>query len=385
MLTELLCRIFIKNPDAPDARGRYGTLAGIVGIVVNVLLFIGKFIVGTLTYSISVIADAMNNLSDAGSSVISFISFRISAKPADRKHPFGHARIEYIASMAVSFSVLLVGYQLFRDSLDKIINGGETEKSGVVAIAVLAVSILCKLWLCLFNRKLGKKISSGVMQATAADSLSDALSTSAVLLAALIYRFTDIDLDAYMGIAVSVVIFVSGIGIFREATDSILGTAPDPDIVDKVKAIIFSHPEALGIHDMVIHNYGPGRCFISSHVEVDGEKDIYASHDVVDNIEKELEQELGFQCVIHLDPIAANDPMTIELREKVLAAIRKIDERLNLHDFRFVPGNTHSNLIFDVVAPFELKKTDEEIVNEVEKIIRELNPKYFSVVTLDRQ
>ena len=387
-MTDLLCKIFVKdyeNTGNPAVRMRYGAMAGVVGIIINFLLFLGKIIIGTLTASIAITADAVNNLSDAGSSVISLVSFRISSKPADREHPFGHARIEYIASMIVSFLILFIGVTLMKDSAKKIFFGGEKTDPSIAAMVVLALSILGKLWLFLFNRKLGNRINSSVMKATAADSLSDALSTFAVLVATVIYRLTDVELDAYMGIAVAVLIIRAGIGVFREALDSILGTAPEPETVERIKQIIFSHPEAVGIHDLVIHNYGPGRCFLTCHVEVDGGKDIYASHDAIDNIEKELHHELGIYGSIHLDPVAVGDALTDELKQTVREIATSIDEKMNIHDFRIVPGTTHTNLIFDVVVPFELKLSDDEVSKTISDRIQEINENYFAVITVDRQ
>ncbi|MBR4296336.1 MAG: cation transporter [Clostridia bacterium] len=387
-MTNIICRLFIKdfeNTSSPKVRARYGTVVSIVGILVNLLLFAGKFIIGTLTASLSITADAVNNLSDAGSSIISFISFKISSKPADREHPFGHARIEYIASMIVSFLVIFIGLSLFSESVKKVFGeGGKTDPS-IAAIVVLAISILGKLWLFLFNRSIGKKINSSVMKAAAADSISDVLSSSAVLAATLIYRFTSIELDAYMGIIVALFIVNSGIKIFKEALDSILGTAPDALLVEKIKEIIFSHPGILGIHDLIIHNYGPGRCFVSSHVEVDGAEDIYISHDTIDNIEKDLALKLDVQAVIHLDPIAIGDPLTEKLRHDVQNITSQIDERITIHDFRIVPGNTHTNIIFDAAIPFELNKSNEEISSLLEQKIRELDQSFFAVITIDRQ
>ncbi len=387
-MTELLCKLFIKNyKNTTDntVRAAYGTLSGIVGIIVNLLLFAGKFIIGTLSASIAITADAINNLSDAGSSVISIISFRISSKPADRDHPFGHARAEYIASMIVSFIILFIGITLLKDSVIKIIWGGEKTDPSIAAIIVLALSVIGKLWLFVFNGKLGRRIDSAVMKATAADSLSDALSTAAVLIATIIYRIIEIELDAYMGVIVSILILRAGIGILKEALNSIIGTAPDEELINEVKELIFAHPEALGIHDLVVHNYGPGRCFMSCHVEVDGGKDIFASHDVIDNIEKELHNELGVQGVIHLDPIAVGDPLTNELRQKAHAIALEIDEKMNIHDFRIVPGTTHTNLIFDVVVPFEVKLSDEAVCEMISERIKSINENYFAVITIDRQ
>lgn len=389
-MTDLICKLFVRengqNPaESPDLRRKYGTLGSIVGIIINLLLFAGKIAVGTLTASISVTADAVNNLSDAGSSVISLISFRLSSKPADREHPFGHARTEYVASMIVSFIIMLIGYELFADSLSKAINGGKETHHTAVTMIVLGVSILLKVWLCLFNRKVGKKINSGVMRATAADSLSDAVATCAVLIAAVISMTTKYDIDAYMGILASLFIFKSGIDIFRETYDSLLGTSPEEELVKNVERIILAHPEAIGIHDLMVHNYGPGRCFVSSHVEVDGSRDIFETHDAIDNIEKELSEALGVHCVIHLDPIAVGDEKVAALREKTLEIVKSVDERLNIHDFRIVPGTTHCNLIFDVAAPFELKIGDDELASTIADKIHREDGYYFAVITVDRQ
>lgn len=387
-MTALLCRLFIKDREnTADIRVRtaYGTLSGIVGIIVNFLLFACKITIGLLTASIAITADAVNNLSDALSSVISIISFKISSKPADREHPFGHARIEYIASMIVSFIILFIGITLMKDSAMKIFFGGDKTDPSMAAIIVLSVSILGKLWLFLFNRALGKKINSSVMRATAADSLSDSIATGAVLAATLIYRFTDFELDAYMGVIVAVIIIRAGIGVFREAMDSILGTNPDAEIIEKVKEIIFSHPESVGIHDLVMHNYGPDRFFMTSHVEVDGSADIYTSHDAIDNIEREIYEKLGIHCSIHLDPVAVGDPLTDELKEKASAIVTSVDERMTIHDFRMVPGTTHINLIFDVVVPFEIEESNEEIISRINEKVRAMEGNYFAVLTVDRQ
>lgn len=386
-MTSLLIKLFIKNNDVknPKVRAKYGVLSGVVGIIINFLLALGKFIVGSLTASISITADALNNLSDAGSSVISLVSFKISSKPADREHPFGHERIEYIVSMIVSFSILLIGYELIVDSVKKIISGGGEAKLSVVAVVVLAVSVLLKIWLCLFNRKIGKKISSSVIMATSADSLSDALSTLAVLVSGVISAICNVNLDAYMGVIVSLIIIRSGVGIFSEATSAILGKAPEPQMIEDIKRIIMSHPEAIGIHDMAVHSYGPSKYFVTAHVEVDGEEDVFKSHDVIDNIEKEMEEKLGVICSIHLDPIALRDEKTQTLREAVVRIADKLDMGIGVHDFRIVPGVTHTNLIFDIAVPFEVKLSDSELVELFGQRISELDKTYFAVITVDRQ
>jgi cation diffusion facilitator family transporter len=389
-MTNLLTRLFIKNREdvtAPSVRRAYGTMVSIVSMVMNLLLFAAKFTVGTLAGSVSITADAVNNLSDAGSQIISLISFRISAKPADREHPFGHARIEYVASMIVSFLILLIGFELLRESVGKIFAPEPPERSWV-AVAVLAGSILCKLWLGLFNKTVGMRIDSAVMKATAADCLSDAISTGAVLLSTavlLLFPNTTLNLDAYMGVIVAVLIMVAGIKILKEAKDSILGEAPSDEIVKQITDVVESTEGALGIHDLTVHNYGPGHVIAALHVEVDGHANVFETHDIVDNIEKRLRTECGIEATIHMDPIVTDDETVTSLREKSAEAVKAIDERLRIHDFRFVRGTTHSNLIFDVVAPFELKTTDAELLEQVAEEIRGIDPTYCTVVTVDRE
>lgn len=389
-MTELLSRIFVKHhrdTANPRVRRAYGTMVSITGMILNLLLFIAKFLVGTLFGSVSITADAINNLSDAGSQIISLISFRISAKPADRKHPFGHARIEYVASMIVSFLVLLIGVELLKESIGKILSPAPPERSWVAA-AVLGTSIAVKLWLGVFNKTIGKRIDSAVIRATAADCLSDALSTSAVLISTLIlllFPSLHVNLDAYMGVIVAVLILVAGIKILNEAKNSILGEAPSEEIVKQITEAVQSAPEALGIHDLVVHNYGPGHVIAALHVEVDGKADIFHSHDIVDNIERRLRTEYGIETTIHMDPIVTDDEQVNTLRECVTNAVRETDDRLRIHDFRFVPGTTHSNLIFDIVAPFEITLSDEALRETISEKITRLDPSYFTVITVDRE
>lgn len=388
-MTALLTRLFVKDRDnvtSPRVRAAYGTLASITGIVLNLLLFAGKILVGMLFGSISVISDAINSLTDAGSQIISLISFRISARPADREHPFGHARIEYIASLIVSILILFIGGTLLRESVVKIFSPDPPEASPVAAI-VLALSIGGKLWFALFNRALDRRIDSVVMRATAADSLSDTLSTGAVLLVTLLsLLFPDVrawNLDAYVGALVSILIIVAGVRILNESKNSILGEAPSDEIVRSITATVERHPEALGIHDMVVHNYGPGHVIATLHVEVDGKVDVFHTHDVIDNIERELRAG-GIEATIHLDPIVTDDERVNELRARTLTAIRAIHPDLDVHDFRFVEGQTHSNLIFDIRMPFEINMTEEELHAAAENAIAELDPSFFAVITIDR-
>lgn len=386
-MTYLLSKLFIKNRENvkdPKVRRAYGTMVSIVGILANLLLAAIKLFAGMISGAISITADAVNNVSDAGSQIISLISFKISAKPADRDHPFGHARIEYVASMIVSFLILHVGLDLFTESINKIISPSKTEFSLPVFI-ILGVSVLGKLWLFIFNRTVAKKINSSVIKATAADSLSDAASTAAVLIAALVGYFTNIQTDAYMGIIVAVLILVAGIKILNETKNSILGSPPEQEVVDAVASLALSYPEVLGIHDMVIHNYGTGNTIASLHAEVDGSANIFDTHDVIDNLEKRLFDELGVRATVHMDPIVTDDEKVNALREVTLNTVLSIDDRLNIHDFRYVEGSTHSNLLFDVVAPFELKMSDEELKREISSRISRVDPTYFVVITVDRE
>ena len=386
-MTSLLIKLFIKSPRdtaSPAVRRAYGTLVSVVGIILNLLLAAGKFTVGFLFGAISVQADAVNNLSDAGSQIISLVTFKLAAKPADRDHPFGHARIEYVASMIVSFLVLLVGWELLSGSVDKILHPADSTFSWV-SVAVLAVSVLVKLWLCLFNRKVAKKIDSSVMRATA-DSLSDAGATLAVLIATLIYKFTGFDPDAYMGILVALLILWAGIKILIDTKNSILGEKPSEETVAQIEAMAeeFRDQGAIGIHDLVVHNYGPGRVMASLHVEVDGDADIYASHDMADLIERRLAVECGIEATVHMDPVAIRDPRVSELKAFAEAIIKEVDDRLRIHDFRIVPGETHTNLIFDIAAPFELSMANADLRARVANTIHERNDHLFAVITVDR-
>ena len=388
-MTNLLSRIFIKDwRNTLDSRVRrsYGTLASVVGVFLNLLLFAAKFTVGTLIGSVSIRADGINNLSDAGSQIVSFISFRISAKPADRKHPFGHARIEYVASMIVSFLVLHIGLDLLVESVKKITDPAHPDHNWVT-LTVLAASIAVKLWLSVFNRRIGKRIDSSVMRATAADSLSDALSTAAVLLSAVVMMFFPqirINLDAIMGVLVAAFILFAGIKLLLEAKDSILGEAPSDELVRQITEIVGEYPEALGIHDLEVHNYGPGHTVAALHVEVDGKRGVFLSHDMIDTIEQRLRRECGISATIHMDPIVTDDETVNALREQVTQAVREIDAGMTVHDFRFVAGHTHSNLIFDVAVPFENRMTTEEIRRAVADRVSRINAAYFTVITVDR-
>ena len=388
-MTSLLIRLFIKDPRnvaSPTVRRAYGTMTSIVGIVLNLLLAVGKFTVGFLFGAISVQADAVNNFSDAGSQLISLISFKIAAKPADREHPFGHARIEYVASMVVSFIVLLIGWELLSGSIDKALHPTKTDPSWITVI-VLGISVLVKLWLCIFNRAIAKRINSTVMRATAADSLSDAAATAAVLAATLVFKFTGFDPDAYMGILVSLLILWAGIKILGETKNAILGERPTDEQVAAIKTVVAEFEECgvIGIHDLVVHNYGPGRVMASLHVEVDGDTNIYVSHDIMDRIERRLQVDCGIIATVHLDPVAVHDPAVATLRELALSLAQEVDGRLLIHDFRIVPGDTHTNLIFDVVAPFDLRMSDDELRLTLADRVHAHDEHLFAVITVDRE
>ncbi len=390
-MTELLCRLFVRdrqNVNDPEVRRRYGMVVSLVAISLNILLFAGKFVIGKyIALSIAIYADAMNNLADAGSSLISLVSFRIASKPADRKHPFGHARIEYVTSMVVAFLVLHTGLDVLTESIGKLTAGTSDTTYSVWSVVVLGAAIAAKLWLCLFNRKIGKRINSSIMKANAADSLSDALSTSGVLVATLLlYFFPSLwFIDAAVGLIVAAVILWSGIKIFNETKNSILGEAPEEGVVESITEIVSEYEGALGVHDMFLHGYGPGKYMVSLHVEVDGSTDVFESHDMIDNIEKAIRDRLGYICTIHLDPIVTDDEQVNELRAKTGELVQQIDPRLRIHDFRFVAGQTHTNLIFDIAAPFEVKLTDDELIDAAAGQVASLGENYFAVVTVDRE
>ena len=384
-MTELLCKIFIKKGSSHEStRKAMGTMAGIVGVVMNLFLFAIKLLAGIIAGSVAVIADALNNLSDAAAQIISIISFKLSSKPADREHPFGHARIEYVASLAVSFLIILIGFELFKSSVEKIFAPSNTAFE-LVSVIILAISILVKLWLCLFNRKIADKINSSVMKATAADSLSDAAATFAVLVSMLVLRFFELDIDAYVGIVVSILILVAGIKVLNEAKNFIIGSAPDKDTVSSIKETVLAHSEVIGIHDLMVHSYGASTTMASLHVEVDGSADIFKTHDAIDNIEKEIFNVLGIQCTIHIDPIVTDDDAVTSMKLMVSSLVKEIDSAWNIHDFRMVVGETHTNLIFDAVVPYECSLKSSEISTLIsEKIKGNLGNNYFVVLTIDK-
>ena len=388
-MTDLLIRIFIKdhsNPSDTVVREKYGVFSSIVGIITNLILAGMKLVAGLLSFSIAIVADALNNLSDAGSSLISFVSFKIAAKPADKEHPFGHARIEYVSSMIVSFLILLVGFELMTSSVSGLFNKGETAlEVTVLTYVILSVSIVLKLWLGLFYRKIAKKIDSSVVAAASADSFSDCASTAAVLVSSIIIGISGWwFIDSIVGLAVAVMIMIAGIKILNETKNSLLGEAPVKEVVDSIKSTVEKYPEVVGIHDMLVHNYGPKTYIVSFHAEVDGSQNIYDLHDAIDNIEREINEDLRILCTIHMDPIVTNDEAVNELRELTAATAKEICPEATIHDFRTVIGQTHTNLIFDLVLPFDIKEAPEEIVEALKQKIRDKRENCFCVITVDR-
>lgn len=384
-MTNFLLHLFVKGSDDmsdPATRGRCGRFAGVVGICTNLLLFAVKLIAGTLSHSIAITADAVNNLSDSASSVITLLGFRLASKPADREHPYGHARFEYISSLVVSILIFVVGAQFARDSIQKIFQPEHAEFS-VLTACILGFSILVKLWQGSFYRAVGKKTGSETMTAAAADSRSDVFTTSVVLAGALITSRTGLELDGYMGLAVAVFILVTGFRLIRSTSDPLLGEAPPKQLVDDIYHTIRRYDGVIGVHDLTVHDYGPGRCFASVHCEVPAERNILVSHDIIDCIEHDFLTEKGIHLVIHMDPIVTDDPRTNQLRDEIHAMVTDISPELTAHDFRVVWGQTHSNLVFDVCAPFGFSMSDRELAAEIKKRVKTINPHYYAVITVD--
>ena len=386
-MVTLLSRIFIKdasNVQQPSVRQAYGVLCGAVGIFLNLCLFAGKFIAGTVSNSIAITADAFNNLSDAGSSIITLIGFRMAGQKPDPAHPFGHGRIEYISGLMVSMLITLMGLELLKSSFTKIIHPEELAFSPVI-IVILSASILVKCYMYLYNRQIGKKINSTAMSATAADSLSDSIATAVVLVSTLTSHFTGLDVDGWCGLAVGLFICYTGYNAAKDTISPLLGQAPDKEFVQQVNDIVMAHQGVLGIHDLIVHNYGPGRVLISLHAEVPADGDILTLHDMIDTIEHELRSTLNCHAVIHMDPICVNDKDTERLRELVKNYLLEISPDLTMHDFRIVAGPTHTNLIFDVVAPYGFSLSDEDLIQLINDKIHADNPQYFTVIDVDKQ
>ena len=361
----------------------YGMLCSLTGIGLNILLFLGKYLAGRLSGSIAMTADAFNNLSDAGSSVITLLGFRMAAKKPDPGHPFGHGRIEYLSGVAVSLIIIVVGVQLGLESIDKIISP-EPVDAGLVPMLVLVASICVKGYMFAYNRGIGRKINSPGMSATALDSLSDCIATGVVLISMLLARFADVNIDGWGGAAVAIFIIFSGFKAAKETLSPLLGNPPDPQLVRDITDIVMSHPEVLNVHDLIVHDYGPGRLMISLHAEVPGDGDIYALHDAIDTAEYELQQKLGCSAVIHMDPVSPDGTKTAHMREELAEAAKAIDPRLTIHDFRIVDGPTHTNVIFDAVLPNDSSVTEDDAKAQLETIVHSLWQNSHPKVHIDR-
>ena len=383
-MISLLARFFCKSDGKSPAQLRtaYGILCGAVGIGLNLLLFLGKFFAGALSGSVAITADAFNNLSDAGSSVVTLLGFRIAAKAPDPGHPFGHGRAEYLSGLAVSMLILLMGVELAKESLNKILHPALVEFSWLV-IGILAASICVKLYMAMYNRSLGKKLSAPALLAAAADSLGDCMSTSAVLVATLIGHYFQLPVDGWVGILVALFIFKGGIDAAKDTIDPLLGKPPTPEFVKEIEDLVMAHKEISGIHALVVHDYGPGRVMISLHAEVPATGSVMTIHDAIDNIEQELHRKLGCEAVIHMDPIVTDDPETQRLRLAVAEKVKTIDPRLTIHDFRMVPGPSHTNLIFDTVVPYGVKLDRAQVQKRIAELVRQLGEQYFAVVQID--
>lgn len=389
-MTDLLIKLFVKNrtdTKSVTVRNNYGNLGSGVGIFANILLSVVKITVGLLSGSLSITADGFNNLSDLGSSLITLLGFKLAGKPADRDHPFGHGRMEYISAFVVAFSILLVGFELLKNSVSALINGTAAPTFTSTAMAVLAVSIAVKFWMFVFNRKIGKIIDSSALTATAKDSLNDCVATAAILISAIIARFADLpfNLDAVMAIGVAIFIIWSGFTTAKDTLDQILGGPPEPKLIKDISDIVLSFEEFCGIHDLIIHNYGPGRQFASVHVEVPHDTDVVACHEKIDLCEKLVGEKTGVNLVIHMDPIDTDDAAVTAARQTMVSILKSIDQKLTLHDFRMTPAsNTRTNLIFDVVIPSHLKLSETELNNIICKAAQQADKTYVCVITFDR-
>ena len=385
-MTEFLIRHFIKDYQDVEkipVRTAYGVLASTVGIFCNIFLFTVKFIVGLVLHSVSVTADAFNNLSDAGSSIISFVGVKMAEKPADKDHPFGHGRIEYIAALVVSFLVLEVGFTFLKDSIGKIM-APETMNFRLASVLILLVTVAVKLWLGLFNRKMGEKIHSKVMMAVFTDSMGDVITTGATIFSLVFFKMTGINIDGFVGVGVALVVMWAGVGIAKDTLEPLIGGAIDPEVYREIKDFVESYEGITGTHDLLVHNYGPGRSMASIHAEVPNDTDIEKSHEIIDRIEREAAKKLGIFLVIHMDPVEMKDERVLGIREKAAEVLRELDPECTLHDFRVVYGEHQINLIFDMVVPIEYdEETRQRIPAQFEERLREIDPRYECVITVD--
>lgn len=384
-MISLLSRLLIKNRDAvhdPAVRRAYGTLCGCVGIALNVILFALKYFAGTVSGSIAIVADSFNNLSDAGSSVITLLGFRLASKKPDPDHPYGHGRIEYISGLIVSALILLMGFELGKSSVEKIL-APEAVQTGWLPALILLFSIAVKAYMFFYNRAVGKRLGSAAMVATATDSLSDTIATAVVLLSMLISSLTRWNIDAYAGVLVAAFILYAGCNAAKDTLAPLLGQPPAPEFVDGIEALVLAHPEISGIHDLIVHDYGPGRQMITLHAEVDGRGDVFRLHDIIDNIEVELGETFGCHATIHLDPVETDNETVAALRQEIAALAATIDGSITIHDFRMVPGDSHTNVIFDAVVPFAFRMSDAETAAALRRLISEHYPAHNAIVTID--
>lgn len=385
-MINLLSKIFIKNRDKvsdPAVRRAYGTLCSVYGIFLNVLLFAGKYFAGAVSGSVAIVADAFNNLSDAGSSIISLLGFAIAGKKPDLDHPFGHGRAEYLAGMLLSALIVAMGVELGKSSIEKIIHP-EPVEAGLLPAVILLASIAVKFYMSRYNKAVGRKISSPSMEATATDSLSDSIATTVVLLSMGVSYFFHVNVDGWAGLLVAAFIIFAGYNALRDTLSPLLGKAPDPELVKEIEETALAHPEIVGIHDLIIHDYGPGRGFVSLHAEVNGKGEIFRLHDAVDQAEREIREKFGILATIHMDPIDCDNEQLNEMRQAVAEKLTEIDPRIKIHDFRMVPGPTHTNLIFDALVPAELKLSDRALEEQIENLVHNTWKKYFAVVDIDR-
>ena len=384
-MISLLAKWFISRREQVEdgaVRRAWGALCGFVGIALNLLLFAGKLASGALSGSIAVTADAFNNLSDAGSSVVTLLGFRLAGKKPDSDHPFGHGRMEYVSGLVVAGLILLMGAELAKTSVDKIAHP-EAVTFSWLAAAILLVSIAVKLYMYMYNKAVGKKIGSAAMAATAADSLSDTAATAAVLLSMIVGRLANVQLDGWVGLLVALFILWSAVQAARDTISPLLGQAPDPALVKEIEALVMAHDTVVGVHDLVVHDYGPGRRIISLHAEVPADGQVLELHDVIDNIESELARKLHCEAVIHMDPVVVGDPVVTALREQTAALVRTIDPRITIHDFRMVPGKTHTNLIFDAVIPFDEQLTRPQVAQRICRLVEDMDGHYRAVVKIE--
>ncbi len=385
-MVKILSMIFLRGKDITTDAGRraYGTLCSVLGIFLNILLFAGKLTAGILSGSIAITADAFNNIADAGSSVITLIGFRFAGMKPDTKHPFGHGRFEYISGLLVSIIIVIVGFELLTSSVDKILHPEALSGNSLVSIIILVASILVKGYMFFYNRSIGKKINSSGMKATAMDCVSDCAATTVVLISVIVGTLTDLNIDGWCGAAVSIFVLFAGIKSAFETLQPLLGTSPDEEFVSNIEKSVLEHSVVVGIHDMVVHDYGPGRQMISLHAEVDGKGDIFLIHDEIDIIEQELKAKYGCEAVIHMDPIETDNEFVNQYKIKVSELVRRLHKDATIHDFRMVPGPTHNNLIFDAVIPFEVKDSEESLEEKISLLVSQNLEKCFAVVKIDR-